>query len=60
MKFKIEFELFDGTCAGCPSCGFEPESIEVMCNADFPNRRVDLRTKRPEWCPLVEVKDANA
>jgi hypothetical protein len=57
MKFKIEFELFDGTCDECPCCGFAPMSNDLQCNAAFPYRWIQLNTLRPDWCPLVEVKD---
>ena len=52
-------------CEYCPLCRYYPENGNVWCNAK--NRILKrkwgnpnwthLDVKKPEWCPLFEVKD---
>ena len=65
MAVLIKGVMMPTECEYCGLCRYYPENGNVWCNAKNrllkqgwkDARWTHLDVKRPEWCPLVEVKD---
>ena len=45
-------------CRGCPHLNFNAMTDEMYCKLkDFELIRLRWHKQRPDWCPLVEVKE---
>lgn len=56
MRFKLEFELFDGTCMECPAFR-ELDNNVNSCYGIWPFRKISANEPRPEWCPLEKIEN---
>jgi hypothetical protein len=56
MKYRLEFEK-DKEIVGCCECDFCYDCIGCCASDGNYKWNFDYLDKRPDWCPLVEVKE---
>jgi len=59
IAIKTDMRKMPEMCASCPLCIAKSDG-HGMCSLDSREGIENICDKRPDWCPLVEVKDLSA